>query len=135
MNLFFLVRGGSKFVAFAVLLFCLSCAAPKVNWNTRVGHYTYEQAVVELGPPEKSETLSSGRRVAEWLVRKGYTSIPSPYSVQYPTAQPYPYPVYAFRSYGPPYAGYWIPTHVPDQWLRLVFGTDGELSEWKRIDK
>jgi len=101
-----------------------------------MGRYTYEQAVIELGPPEKKEQLSSGVVVAEWLTRRGYTSIAGPYSFGYPVGWPYPYgPIYTFRSYGPPYAGYWNPVHVPDQWLRLVFGADGELKEWKRFDK
>jgi hypothetical protein len=48
----------------------VGCAStPKVDWAARVGNYTYDQAVVELGPPDKSATLTNGTRVAEWVQR------------------------------------------------------------------
>src|SRR2546421_12998193 len=33
------------------------CAStPKVDWNSRVGIFTYDQVVAEMGPPDKSST-------------------------------------------------------------------------------
>jgi hypothetical protein len=43
---------------------------PPVDWGARVGHYTYDQAVTELGPPDRTATLSDGRIVTEWISRK-----------------------------------------------------------------
>src|SRR6185503_19674983 len=47
------------------------CAStPKVDWNARVGNFTYDQAVAEMGPPDKSTKLSDGSTVADWITRK-----------------------------------------------------------------
>ena len=40
---------------------------PSVDWSARVGNYTYDQAVVELGPPDKTAMLSTGEKVSEWI--------------------------------------------------------------------
>lgn len=40
---------------------------PKVDWNSRVDNYTYDQAVIELGPPTKQAKLDDGKTVAEWI--------------------------------------------------------------------
>jgi len=44
-----------------------SSSKPKVDWNSRVGNYTYDQAVQELGPPDKTAKLTDGTTVAEWV--------------------------------------------------------------------
>jgi hypothetical protein len=54
-------------IAFAVFLLASCATTPRVDWNQRVGHYTYDQAVVELGPPDKSAQLTEGGLVAEWF--------------------------------------------------------------------
>lgn len=56
-----------SFLVAAVLL--AGCATQRVNWNARVGHYTFDQAVMDYGPPDKQAKLSDGRRVAEWISR------------------------------------------------------------------
>ena len=43
-------------------------STPRVDWDARVGNYTYDQAVVELGPPDRTARLSTGETVAEWVV-------------------------------------------------------------------
>jgi hypothetical protein len=49
---------------------------PPVDWNSRVGNYTYDQAVTELGPPDKSAQLSDGVTVAEWITgRRSNSSV------------------------------------------------------------
>lgn len=62
------------FAALAIAFFLLTptfmtgCkTAPPVDWNSRVGNYTFDRAVTELGPPDKSAKLSDGRTVAEWV--------------------------------------------------------------------
>ncbi|HEY2328214.1 MAG TPA: hypothetical protein VGI63_00175 [Verrucomicrobiae bacterium] len=52
----------------AALIFA-GCATHGVDWNARVGTFTYDQAVVELGPPDKTAKLTDGQNVAEWISR------------------------------------------------------------------
>ena len=54
----------------AVLL--AGCATTKlVDWNSRIGAYTFDQAIPELGPPDKQARLSDGKTVAEWVTGRG----------------------------------------------------------------
>ena len=101
-----------------LLLLCASCPTRTVNWTARVGKLTYEESVVELGPPDKKEKLSDGTIVAEWLTRHGYA-----YSV--PQSSPYWWN-------GPFYPE--IET-APNWYLRLIFAPEGKLKEWKRFAK
>jgi hypothetical protein len=104
------------FAASVVLLF--GCATQKVNWNNRVGNYTFDQAVIELGPPERSAKLSDGRTVSEWLLYRGRSSGGSYY-------------------YSPGFGGFWSyhDPQFPDRYLRLAFSPEGRLENWKRIAK
>lgn len=43
--------------------------AKSINWNSRVGSYTFDQSVIELGPPDSQAKLSDGRLVAKWVSR------------------------------------------------------------------
>jgi coenzyme F420-reducing hydrogenase delta subunit len=45
------------------------CATQNGDWNRRVGNFTYQQAVNELGQPAKQETLADGRVTVEWISR------------------------------------------------------------------
>jgi hypothetical protein len=56
--------------------FILGCQTTKpIDWNSRVGTYTFDQAVIQLGPPDKQTTLSDGKLVAQWIThRSGGTS-------------------------------------------------------------
>jgi hypothetical protein len=100
------------------------CASgPRIDWNARIGKYTYEQAVQELGTPDKSPKLADGALVAEWLVRSN-----APGTIGYGgedyLAEPGWVPPERVAGYpGGPDAG---------RWLRLVFAPDGKLSSWKR---
>ena len=50
------------------------CAATKkIDWGSRVGNYTFDQAVIDLGPPDKQAKLSDGSTVAEWRTSRGQT--------------------------------------------------------------
>ncbi len=55
-------------------LFCLlvvvGCSSGKTDWPVRVGNYSYDNAVKEMGPPDKTETLTDGTRVADWFVTR-----------------------------------------------------------------
>jgi hypothetical protein len=56
-------------LALAVGIFLVGCATNRVNWDARIGAYTYDQAVVELGPPDKQAKLTDNQTVAEWISR------------------------------------------------------------------
>ena len=43
------------------------CATQGADWNARVGHYTYNQAVAEFGPPSKQTKWENGQLVADWV--------------------------------------------------------------------
>ena len=54
-----------------VAAFIVGCQTTKpVDWNSRIGNYTFDQAVTELGPPDKQAKLSDGKTVAEWITHR-----------------------------------------------------------------
>jgi hypothetical protein len=106
-----------------MLLLIAGCATNKIDWSARVGSYTYDQAVIDYGPPDKFARLSDGGTVAEWLTHRGRS---------------YVYPSYGYGYspwfYGPYYPGY-VESSSPDYFLRLSFGPDGRLTAWKNFYK
>ena len=98
-----------KFALSLLAIFLLAgCATNRIDWKTRVGHYSYDDAVTELGVPDRTATLTDGTTVAEWLRTRGL-------------------------AYGTSH-GYWRTGAItydvhqfPDQYLRLVFGPDKQL--------
>ena len=119
----------AAFVLSLALAACFAgCSSTKVDWNSRIGVYTYDQAIAELGPPDKSARLSDESTVAEWMTRRG-----SPGSSGM---------AYGGGVYGRPYSGgyryyggptFYVQTPTPDWFLRLTFGPDGRLREWKKV--
>ena len=86
--------------------------------------------MTELGLPDKSAKLSDDSVVAEQLSRRGnpdgYSSFDYGYGPYYSRWSYYgPAPI--MRSYYEP------PT--PDCFLRLTFGPDGKMKDWKRVRK
>jgi len=98
----------------AVLLFSACQTGSKIDWPARVGNYTYDQAVTEMGPPDKAAKLTDGTTVNEWLLQRGSSGG----LVQF-------------------HRGWWYErveeNSGPDYFLRLTFGADGKLKEWKRV--
>ena len=104
----------------ALAAFLLAGCATPINWQARVGVYTYDQAVMDYGPPMAFATLSDRSTVAEWMTERGsVVSTPAPYF------------------YGPGYVGpaYYYPTYFPARFLRLTFTPDGKLKAWKQYSK
>ena len=72
--------GAANFSRLAILLLVSFAIAgcqttPPIDWNSRVGNYTYDDAVTQLGPPDKQAKLSGGKTVAEWIKhREGGTN-------------------------------------------------------------
>lgn len=116
---------GERLLLILAALALVGCATNKINWAARVGNYTLDQAILELGPPDKEAKLTDGRVVAEWLTRRGqamaYTTGPGTYG--------YPYwPGY--------YYGGFYPTYVqssPNYFIRLTFEADGKLAAWQNV--
>lgn len=92
-----------------------------MDWSGRVGTYTFDQAVMELGPPYKQGTLTDGTRVADWMTRRG--------GVRRMVIGGYDYSPYYHGAAGPAYMDY----SRPDYFLRLMFASDGQLKEWSRF--
>jgi hypothetical protein len=112
-----------KWPAMALVVLALAgcVSTPKIDWQARVGTYTYDQAVLELGPPDKSAKLSDGTVVAEWLTQHAQViSAPEPYLLP---------PGCYFGPLTPMYSQ----TYFPAQYLRLTFSGDGKLKSWKKI--
>ena len=108
-------------VALLLLATLVGCASHKIDWNARVGNYTFDQAVIELGPPAKQARLTDGTIVAKWQTQRGHTQI-------------YYAPAYGYR--GGYYGGFYPPpvtSWSPDAFLRLTFDAAGNLKEWKKI--
>ncbi len=58
------------FSALLGLVACLlaGCATkPNVDWNNRIGTFTFDQAIAELGPPDKQSKLTDGKTVTVWI--------------------------------------------------------------------
>ena len=98
------------------------CASsPKPDWNERIGNYTFDDAVRELGQPISSTKLKDGTNVAEWLLKFG----------QMPFG-------YGTARYGPGGGVSQGVTYVPptqSQFLRLTFGSDGKLQRWNKYER
>jgi hypothetical protein len=123
------VAGWGKFTLVTALVALLAgCATPKIDWAGRTGNYTFDQAVIEFGPPDKQARLEDGTVVAEWLTRRGYRQVypVGGYYGHYGHCAPY--------YYGPFYPSY-IDSYTPDYFLRLTFGLDGKLNAWKKFAK
>lgn len=124
-NIFTVNTFGSLKRCLALLLAVLlaGCATPGNSWPERVSHYTRDQAILELGPPERSARLSDGTEVAEWLVRRGEIWV-----------NPMPGGLYHHSLRWPGVGG--VPgsvTELPGEYLRLTFDPAGVLRNWKYV--
>lgn len=103
----------------AAVVLITGCATTRVDWNARVGNFTFDQSVSELGPPDKQAKLSDGRTVAEWVTR--YNSGPS---VSVGTGfYNYPGSVGMVQTYG---------SQNYESKLRLTFTTNSVLQKWTK---
>ncbi len=116
-----------RFLIAVLLLGAAGCATPKVDWNGRVGTYSFDDAIRELGPPNKSAKLSDESVVADWLTSRGMR-----------TATAYGFGVGGYGRYGYGYAGpqmVVMDPAMPDRYLRLTFDSDGKLASWRRVSQ
>ena len=106
------------FLSLAVAVLFAGCATHRIDWNSRIGNYTYDQAVTDLGPPDKQAKLTDGRLVAEWITRyyNGGTAIVGGGYYGYPG------PVGVIQT----------PPSYSESSLRLTFGTNHLLTAWSK---
>jgi hypothetical protein len=107
-------------LAALITLSSAGCATQKIDWQARIGNYTYDQSVRDFGPPDKSAKLADGTLIADWMIRQGGTVV---------APQPYPMPPYGFGPVMPAYSA----TYMPGYYLRLEFGPDGRLKSYKNF--
>jgi hypothetical protein len=122
------ITSATTMMAAALILigFLTGCATP-INWQARVGVHTYDQAMMDYGPPERLAKLSDGSAVAEWMTERGEVIV---------TPGPYIYgPPYYGRGYYGPMAGGYSTTYFLTQFLRLIFSPAGKLKAWKEFSK
>ncbi len=105
----------------AVILIA-GCVGPKIDWPARMGNYTFDQAVMEYGPPDKSAKLTDGTTVAEWLTRRGQVIV---------TPQPFSFPPGGYIGPAPMYNQ----TYMPAIFLRLTFDANGKLKDEKKFTR
>jgi hypothetical protein len=110
-------------LATMVMLSGAGCATNRVDWDGRVGSYTFDDAVREFGPPDKSAQLTDGSTVADWIIARG-ARMASTYAGGW-----YPYGPYGWT--GPSYVV--VDPPGPSRVLRLVFDPQGKLASWKRL--
>jgi hypothetical protein len=114
----------AKLLFFTILVLATAlitgCKTTKpIDWNSRVGTYTFDQAVTDFGPPDKQTTLSDGKLVAQWIThRYGGSS----FSVGT-----------GFYTGGVGVGvGQTTGSAYPDRILTLTFGADGKLVTWSK---
>ena len=114
----------AKFLLLTILALATAlitgCKTTKpIDWNSRVGTYTFDQAVTEFGPPDKQTTLSDGKLVAQWIThRSGGSSFglgTGFYSGNVGVG-----------------VGQSVGSGYRDRILTLTFGTDGKLASWSK---
>jgi len=97
--------------------------AAKRNWSEHIGKYTYDQAIADLGRPAALGESTEGRW-AEWILSQspqvsfGFGLGSSSYGRYGATG------VGVGSSVTPPPSG---------DYLRLQFGTNSQLKEWRKV--
>jgi hypothetical protein len=104
-------------------LLLAGCATPRIDWNARLGNYTYDHAILELGPPDRLATLTDGAIVAEWLTSRGRA-----HGTIHTFGPPYPH-----YFYGGPMVYHYMEPPSRDYFIRLMFSPDGILQSWQRV--
>jgi len=112
----------------ALLVMVAGCATqpkvdPNIDWNGRVGSYTYDQAVAELGQPDVIGESNEGRS-ADWVTKRGGN-----FSFGFGMGN---------AVYGPHGgAGVGVGTTISPaprgEYLHLAFGPDGKLTGWSKV--
>ncbi len=109
-------------LAVLALLTAGCSSTPKPDWNQRVGSYTFDDAVRELGPPVSSIKLQDGSTVAEWFLKHA-----SSMSFGFGTG--------SYGGGGAVGVGTSVTPPPKAYYLRLTFGPDGKLLRWEKVKR
>jgi hypothetical protein len=115
-----------RLLAFMSMLVLLTgCrTATLANWNSRIGSYTYDLALVDLGVPERSVKLKDGSLVADWVTRRSTPGTVGIAQTGNGTTPPFWYN---------PVPNTILPT--PAHYLRLTFDSDQKLAAWEKFER
>ena len=106
-------------VLFLAVAFIAGCKTmPLVDWNSRVGSYTFDQAVADMGQPDKQGKLSDGKTVDQWITLHGNNGF-------------FAGGGYGSGNYGIG-SGQNLGQTYKDHVLELTFGPDGKLVSWAK---
>ena len=110
-----------------LLLGCFSRPSrePSLDWNTRIGNYTYQQAMTDLGPPDIVGESAEGK-TAEWILNRSPGVV---FGLGMGSG------VYGPRSGLALGMGQSVSPRVRGDYLRLIFGPDGKLVAWSRVHR
>ena len=102
----------------ALVTGCSSTKSPK-DWEAQIGMLTYDQALLELGPPNHVADLEGGGKVADWLQQ---------------SSRVYSSPGLAYGGWGPWMSGAYSPSvySTPNVYLLMTFGPDLKLTSVRR---
>ena len=100
-----------------ILLLAAGCATKRVDWDSRMGYFSYDDVVLEMGPPENIAQLSDGSRVGDWLTFRGRGGRGGT----------------VFLGHG--YAYQMNDFEDPDYYMRLTFNPEGRLTAAKQVRK
>lgn len=105
------------------------CATP-VNWQARVGVYTYDQARKDYGNPISVTKFTDNSFVAQWATTRGKVAVT-------PGKKSADSGAYYRRGFYGPAWGYpaYRSTYFPGNYLRLRFGPDDRLMSWKKYSR
>ena len=118
MKMNFAVIFSSPVILALAVAFLTGCKTPPVDWDSRIGHYTYDQAVTDLGPPDRQARLSDGKAVYKWFVQP-------PVTPRFNSGMSY----YGNNGFG---ANQTIGASYNSQMLQLTFDSNGKLTAWSR---
>ncbi len=103
-------------LAAALLAGCVT--TKPVDWNSRVGKYTYDQAVTELGKPDRQSRLNDGKVVSKWFAQPQA-------GANLNTGMSY----YGSSGFS---GGQTVNSGLNNRCLQLTFGTNGVLCDWSK---
>lgn len=118
----------SILIGFLILLGNSCAYGPRVvvedsDWGARIGKYTYQEAVAELGEPQVIAESVEGK-IAEWVLRQ---SLPLSIGVGFGGVG------YGHHSSTGIGVGTSVSTLPSGEYLRLRFDQDEKLVEWTKV--
>ncbi len=93
------------------------------EWGARIGRYTYQDALSELGEPQMVGESSEGK-IAEWVLRQSM-----PFSIGFGFGG------FGYGDHSSTGAGVGTSVSPPPsgEYLRLRFDRNGKLAEWTKV--